>query len=124
MLRSKTEYKLRYLGPEWSFLAIFGKDNYDTFFTQIDLYKESLGMYRIFYEFSPKFYLDINFVHPYPFFFEDPEGPFYFRKFFDQLKAKGESLFAHTGVFDHRQVFFGGKNFFLKFSFFQKKFNF
>lgn len=28
------EYNLRYIGPEWSFLAIFGKDNYDTFFDE------------------------------------------------------------------------------------------
>lgn len=36
LLRSDTgEFKFRYIGPEWSFLAIFGKDNYKTFFEEI-----------------------------------------------------------------------------------------
>jgi len=51
----KREYKLRYIGPEWSFLAIFGKKNYRDFFQQVKIERESL---------------DIDYQHPYPWFFE------------------------------------------------------
>jgi hypothetical protein len=36
MLRSNTgNFKFRYIGPEWSFLAIFGKNNYKKFFQEV-----------------------------------------------------------------------------------------
>ena len=41
--QGKSPFRLRYYGPEWSFLAVFGKENYDTFFTQVDLFHEALG---------------------------------------------------------------------------------
>jgi len=79
-------YKFKYIGPEWSFLAIFGKDNYDTFFTQVQIEKEAL---------------DIPYQHPYPFFFENGlEG---WDNYFRELNKDGLSMFAHSGVFDHRQ---------------------
>jgi hypothetical protein len=84
---SQADYKFRYIGPEWSFLAIFGKQNYDTFFDNVRIERESL---------------DINFLHPYPFFFENANGNF-FSSYLDELKQTGTSMFSHSGVFDHRQ---------------------
>jgi hypothetical protein len=81
-------YPMRYIGPEWSFLAIFGKDNYDTFFDQeVRMYKEAL---------------DQPFRHPYPFFFEPPQAQYWddYRK---ALVDSGGSMMAHSGVMDHRQ---------------------
>jgi hypothetical protein len=75
-------YSLKYIGPEWSFLAIFGKDNYDTFFSEVRIEREPL---------------DVSYNHPYPFFFEDPTLQFY-HSYLDELKAKGASMFSHTGT--------------------------
>jgi hypothetical protein len=87
MLRSVAErYKFRYIGPEWSFLAIFGKDNYKTFFEDVNIQKEAL---------------DIPFQHPYPFFFEGNWD--FFLNYLNEMKQQGQSMFAHSGVFDHRQ---------------------
>jgi hypothetical protein len=56
MKRSKAEsYNFRYIGPEWSFLAIFGKANYKDFYDEVKIERESL---------------DIDYQHPYPWFFE------------------------------------------------------
>jgi hypothetical protein len=43
-------------------------------FTKIDLERESL---------------DINFVHPYPFFFETGEKNAFFKEYFDSIKSHG-----------------------------------
>eukprot|EP01114_Cavostelium_apophysatum_P005081 TRINITY_DN1568_c0_g1_i1.p1 TRINITY_DN1568_c0_g1~~TRINITY_DN1568_c0_g1_i1.p1 ORF type:complete len:876 (-),score=228.98 TRINITY_DN1568_c0_g1_i1:1299-3926(-) len=86
LLRAEnTDYKLTYIGPEWSFLAIWGKRNYDVFFENVTIEKESL---------------DIAFTHPYPFFFERAG---FMDAYLRNLKANKRSMFAHTGVFDHRQ---------------------
>eukprot|EP01119_Soliformovum_irregulare_P000182 TRINITY_DN10130_c0_g1_i1.p1 TRINITY_DN10130_c0_g1~~TRINITY_DN10130_c0_g1_i1.p1 ORF type:complete len:864 (+),score=206.95 TRINITY_DN10130_c0_g1_i1:55-2646(+) len=87
LLRSRSSnYKFQYVGPEWSFLAIFGKSNYDYFFSEVRIEKEAL---------------DINYVHPYPWFFEN--GMSGWERYANDLKSKGASMFAHSGVFDHRQ---------------------
>ena len=83
----KNDYRFNYVGPEWSFLAIFGKQNYATFFEETRIERESL---------------DINFVHPYPFFFEY-SSTMSMTNYLEELKRKDQSMFAHTGVFDHRQ---------------------
>lgn len=85
---NKVSYKLRYIGPEWSFLSIWGKENYDTFFDKVEIKNEPL---------------DVNYEHPYPFFFEDMEANSFFRHYLRDLKSNGASMFAHSGVFDHRQ---------------------
>jgi hypothetical protein len=38
----EAKMKLRYAGPEWSFLALLGSENYDRLFEQIDLNHEPL----------------------------------------------------------------------------------
>lgn len=79
-------YNFRYIGPEWSFLAIFGKDNYYSFFDQVKIEKEAL---------------DIPYQHPYPFFFENNWN--FYNNYLEELRHEGLSMFAHSGVFDHRQ---------------------
>jgi len=87
MLRSQhNPYKFRYIGPEWSFLAIFGTDNYKTFFQDVNIQREPL---------------DISYQHPYPFFFEGNWD--FFNTYLQELKTNGQSMLAHSGVFDHRQ---------------------
>jgi len=87
--KRQEKYKFRYIGPEWSFLAIWGKDNYDNFFQ---------GGVRI--EKEP---LDVPYQHPYPYFFETADSYFFLQSYLSEMKSRGESMFAHSGVFDHRQ---------------------
>jgi hypothetical protein len=85
----RVSYPVRYYGPEWSLLAIFGNHNYGTFFNAgVHVQSEAL---------------DINFIHPYPFFFEDQKATDLFRGVREDIAAKGQSVFVHTGVMDHRQ---------------------
>ncbi|KAL0246057.1 hypothetical protein GEMRC1_007273 [Eukaryota sp. GEM-RC1] len=101
--------KVKYLGPEWSLLAIHGQENYDRLFSTIELVSESHS---------------IHFEHNFPTMFlpehiTDPSVDDYERlppeegsdldhsitnnahNLLDQLKQRNESLFAHSGVFDH-----------------------
>jgi hypothetical protein len=90
MLRSTKDYQLRYIGPEWSFLAMFGEENYNVFFKEVRIEKESL---------------DIPFTHPYPFFFE--QGTTFLNAYLQDLKSSRNSMISHTGVSeDRRQISF------------------
>eukprot|EP01119_Soliformovum_irregulare_P011628 TRINITY_DN2936_c0_g1_i2.p1 TRINITY_DN2936_c0_g1~~TRINITY_DN2936_c0_g1_i2.p1 ORF type:complete len:869 (-),score=182.80 TRINITY_DN2936_c0_g1_i2:122-2692(-) len=85
MLRKPDGPKLRYIGPEWSFLAILGKDNYDTFFKEVNIQEEAL---------------DVQFTHTFPFLFQDN---LFALNYYNSLKSSGQSMIAHSGVFDHVQ---------------------
>ena len=85
---NKAGFSLKYAGPEWSFLAINGKENYDNLFTGgIDIHKEPL---------------DGSVEHSYPFFFENATTLMDFQySYWPNLVENGQSLIAHSGVFDH-----------------------
>ncbi len=80
-------FSLRYIGPEWSFLAISDSINYDALFDQIELHKEPL---------------DDTVQHGYPFFFENSTMIMEFEfNLMPEIAFLGQSLITHTGVFDH-----------------------
>lgn len=87
MKRSTQNFKLKYIGPEWSFLAILGKKNYDKYFDNILIVEEPLN---------------IHYEHPYPFFFEDKKKKDNFDSILKDLVKTGGSLITHSAVFDHR----------------------
>eukprot|EP01103_Thecamoeba_quadrilineata_P002511 TRINITY_DN12460_c0_g1_i1.p1 TRINITY_DN12460_c0_g1~~TRINITY_DN12460_c0_g1_i1.p1 ORF type:complete len:968 (-),score=127.20 TRINITY_DN12460_c0_g1_i1:63-2966(-) len=84
----RSDYKLHYVGPEWSFLAMNGKENYESLFNKIELEFESLLA---------------DYEHAYPFFFETDEAYSRLEQTLKDLKKKDTSLISHSGVIDHRQ---------------------
>lgn len=87
MKRSPSIGPLTYIGPEWSFLAILGKQNYKTLFKEWVQKEEPL---------------DGPHNRAYQFFFEGAEGfKFLYHQTLSKLKAEGGSLIAHSAIFDH-----------------------
>eukprot|EP00735_Rhodelphis_limneticus_P007452 TRINITY_DN1_c0_g1::TRINITY_DN1_c0_g1_i1::g.14809::m.14809 TRINITY_DN1_c0_g1::TRINITY_DN1_c0_g1_i1::g.14809 ORF type:complete len:967 (+),score=122.21 TRINITY_DN1_c0_g1_i1:298-3198(+) len=90
MRRGKSNVRLEYEGPEWSFLAVAGESNYREYFADHKLHVEPLSH---------------DLLRAYPFLFEEKENgeqPFY-ADTLPRLEQMGHSLIAHSGVFDHIQ---------------------
>ncbi len=47
--------------------------------------------------------LDVGHSQAYPFFWETPDDRLKMNLLLRELKRQGQSLMAHSGVFDHRQ---------------------
>ncbi|KAL0210690.1 hypothetical protein RCL1_005126 [Eukaryota sp. TZLM3-RCL] len=101
--------KVMYLGPEWSFLAIHGTHQYDVIFDTIELFTEAHTI--DFTHNFPTIFLPANLTNPSVQDYERKPPELGSRRdraitenveyFLDQVKARGESLVAHSGVFDH-----------------------
>ncbi|KAL0212340.1 hypothetical protein RCL1_005966 [Eukaryota sp. TZLM3-RCL] len=101
--------KLMYLGPEFSLLAIHGREQYDKIFDTINLVNEEHTI--DFVHPFPTLFLPAHCTVPSPQDFERPPPAFdtdddrlitqNVELFLDMLKERGESLVAHSGVFDH-----------------------
>jgi hypothetical protein len=78
---------VRYIGPEWSYLAILGHDNVSN---------PLLVDARI--EPEP---LDVPYEHTHPWFFERTDG--FMQQTFRDLVKYNQSLISHSAVYDHRQ---------------------
>lgn len=77
---------LTYIGPEWSFLAISGKQTYQNLFKRIIDKPEPL---------------DQPHDRAYRFFFENDSTKSWFWKTLNYIAAEGGSLFTHSAIFDH-----------------------
>jgi hypothetical protein len=86
MQRSSSIGPLTYIGPEWSFLAISGKQNYNHLFKRIIDKPEPL---------------DQPHDRAYRFFFQDTQSREWFWKTLDYIAAEEGSLFTHSAIFDH-----------------------
>jgi hypothetical protein len=86
MQRSPAIGPLTYIGPEWSFLAISGKNQYRHLFRRIINKPEPL---------------DQPHDRAYRFFFMDQPSKDWMYKTLDMLKAEQGSLFTHSAIFDH-----------------------
>ncbi|KAL0210778.1 hypothetical protein P9112_009076 [Eukaryota sp. TZLM1-RC] len=101
--------KVRYHGPEWSLLAIHGANNYKKLFSTIEKVDESHSI-KFSHNF-PLIFKPLSISNPSTEDFErlppekgspmDKEITDNMSAFLDDLKSKGESLIAHSGIFDH-----------------------
>jgi hypothetical protein len=79
-------FSVRYIGPEWSYLAILGHDNVSNpLLADVRLEPEPL---------------DVAFEHAHPWFFERAG---FMQEYFRALVKSGRSVISHSAVFDHRQ---------------------
>ncbi|KAJ4461864.1 putative phospholipase D [Paratrimastix pyriformis] len=77
--------RLRYVGPEWSFLGII-RGIYQKTFDKLDFRDEPL---------------DVTLHHIYPFFFENPGAQSDLQRILDEVHQSGQSLITHSAVLDH-----------------------
>jgi hypothetical protein len=86
MQRSQDIGPLTYIGPEWSFLAIQGKNNYNQLFKRILMKPEPL---------------DQPHDRGYRFFYKDEPSKQWFKKSLDFIAHEQGSLLTHSAIFDH-----------------------